>query len=206
MQPNRRNHERLHRLTEGRHTPHLSAVNPVQAVWREVLARAGSFVAAKRLHWPPKALALRSEVVFLAHPHAPCGHDGVQRHNYPALRAAREATSGSILALTRHSTSIRSSCARSATAARAWLPTPPARLPHLDETPSPSPSPRLTRVTKDCRLRQRRRASRKARLESLFLVPYAFFASLFHSPHPSLAFFLQFLIISFRLTKKSKVE
>ena len=94
MQPNRRNHERLHRLTEGRHTPHLSAVNPVQAVWREVLARAGSFVAAKRLHWPPKALALRSEVVFLAHPHAPCGHDGVQRHNYPALRAAREATSG----------------------------------------------------------------------------------------------------------------
>ena len=80
------------------HAPHLSAVNPVQAVWREVLARAGSFVAAKRLHWPPKALALRSEVVFLAHPHAPSGHDGVQRHNYPALSAAREESSGGFLA------------------------------------------------------------------------------------------------------------
>ena len=47
----------------------------------------------------------------------------------------------------------------------------------------------------ECREREKRHArrlcaSRKARLESLFLVPYAFFASLFHSPHPSLAFFL----------------
>ena len=55
----------------------------------------------------------------------------------------------------------------------------------------------------ECREREKRHArrlcaSRKARLESLFLVPYAFFASLFHSPHPSLAFFLQYYITIMR--------